>query len=543
MKVLFLLLLSCLAITQHIHAQLPDGAVAPDFTLTDINGVSFDLYDDAVSQGKFVVIDFFATWCEPCWDGFNMGTMESMQQWYAEGGICDSDVIVIGIESDTQTSLADMHGTGSNTQGDYVSLATYPLFNPSNLDVPNLYNVNEFPTYYVICPNGLIYHQPFFAPGALNLAAESCALANDVNVSYAVDSDCGSNTYTAQIIFSNVNINTLNSLEVVYSFDGGPEELYSWSGSLAMGMESTFQLPTHVFSNGNHTLNYRLQNPNGQTDENNINNCAAASFMIDDLVTFSGLDESFSDGALPEDTWAFIGFMDDLNWEYSNVHGGCILVPCYEPFETINYNIYGWSPHVSLSGTDQAFLQFDYAYAQFPGIEDGLTFEINSACLDLMVFEKYGADLATAPPTTESFVPQDDEWSTFCYDLSAFIGTEIYLWFEADYEFGNNIYIDNVRITQNDCTVSLDEFGMTSTMAVYPNPARERVYVQLSKTTTLPESVRIINQLGQVCGEVTGQEILASLMEINTADLNAGLYWIVATYADHVESKSMEVVK
>lgn len=140
-------------------------------------------------------------------------------------------------------------------------------------------------------------------------------------------------------------------------------------------------------------------------------------------------------------------------------------------------------------------------------------------------------------------MPQDDEWSTFCYDLSAFIGTEIYLWFEADYEFENNIYIDNVRITQNDCTVSLDEFGMTSTMAVYPNPAKERVYVQLSKTTSLPESVRIINQLGQVCGEVTGQEILASLMEINTADLNAGLYWIVATYADHVESKSMEVVK
>ena len=49
---LFVLLL---AVAQ-APAQLPDGAVAPDFTATDLNGQSQNLYD-LLDSGKVVVLE------------------------------------------------------------------------------------------------------------------------------------------------------------------------------------------------------------------------------------------------------------------------------------------------------------------------------------------------------------------------------------------------------------------------------------------------------------------------------------------------------
>ena len=54
------------------YAQLPDGSTAPDFTVTDINGETYRLYD-LLDSGYTVVIDLNATWCGPCWSYHEAG--------------------------------------------------------------------------------------------------------------------------------------------------------------------------------------------------------------------------------------------------------------------------------------------------------------------------------------------------------------------------------------------------------------------------------------------------------------------------------------
>lgn len=131
-----------------LQAQLADGSLAPDFTLTDINGQTHNLYS-YLNQGKTVFLDFFATWCGPCWNYHNSGALEGLYEEYGPNGT--GEVMVIAIEADNATTMADLYGTGSNTQGNWVDGTAYPIINSASQN--GAYAIAYFPTIYGICPN------------------------------------------------------------------------------------------------------------------------------------------------------------------------------------------------------------------------------------------------------------------------------------------------------------------------------------------------------------------------------------------------------
>ena len=131
MKRTFTLLFATLFLVSNTKAQLPDGSVAPDFTFTDLNGVSHTLYD-YLEDGYTVFLDFSAVWCPPCWGYHTSGALEDLYVNHGPAGAPNvsatttDDVMVIFVEGD-DNDLVCLQGTGCNTQGDWVTGTPYPI--------------------------------------------------------------------------------------------------------------------------------------------------------------------------------------------------------------------------------------------------------------------------------------------------------------------------------------------------------------------------------------------------------------------------------
>ena len=140
--------------------QLPDWTTAPDFTLPDTEGDDHTLYD-YLDEGYSVVLDFSATWCGPCWNYHQGGTLEEIYDEYGPGG--EDKVMVFMIEADPGTSLPCIYGPAGcsgGSIGDWTAGTSYPILNPEAPDaaaVNNSFQINYFPTLYGVAPNGDIY--------------------------------------------------------------------------------------------------------------------------------------------------------------------------------------------------------------------------------------------------------------------------------------------------------------------------------------------------------------------------------------------------
>lgn len=125
---------------------------APDFTLTDCNGVTHHLYDD-LAAGNAVILNFCAGWCGPCRDADPL--LEEVYQGYCSG---TGNVKVYGmLFEDNQQQITDCT-FGQQYAANYG--LTFPIF--TNIGTWDIGLTGEYvdalglftiPTFYAIIPN------------------------------------------------------------------------------------------------------------------------------------------------------------------------------------------------------------------------------------------------------------------------------------------------------------------------------------------------------------------------------------------------------
>jgi len=123
----------------NIKVVNPVDDKAPDFSLKSVDGKTIKLSD---YKGKIVILDFWATWCQPCRKG--IPDLVLIQKKYKD------DVVIIGISVDADKTKKDVPGFVK----DYK--INYPVVYFTEKVVKDYGGIESIPTAFVIDKKGNI---------------------------------------------------------------------------------------------------------------------------------------------------------------------------------------------------------------------------------------------------------------------------------------------------------------------------------------------------------------------------------------------------
>jgi len=119
------------------------GAVAPDFTQADVNGTPVKL---SSFRGKYVLVDFWASWCGPC-------RQENPNVVKAYNKFKDKKFTILGVSLDRPSGKADWLAAIKNDGLTWTEVSDLKFWNN---DVAVLYGIKSIPANFLIDPNGKI---------------------------------------------------------------------------------------------------------------------------------------------------------------------------------------------------------------------------------------------------------------------------------------------------------------------------------------------------------------------------------------------------
>jgi hypothetical protein len=480
------------------NAQLPDGSIAPDFTVTAYqswlsnqgmnNNGTYNLYD-YLDAGYTVILDVSATWCGPCWNHHLTGALDDLYINHGPAGhygvtaSTTDDVMVIWLDGDGATSDATMLD-GAGSIGNWIEpnatlgQIPFPMANPvatTANQINNGYDIAYYPTIYKICPNRTVTEVgQLTATGFYNSLA-SCpppasAPADVAMLSYDADTYiCLGSSHTPIVKIQNNGTANLTSATVTITQGGNTVSTGTFTGNLA-----TYGVTTITCS----AITNPASGPLVATVTTAGDALLANGVVNTSLTVYSAslapLTQNFTSSAFPYPQYK-VSSPTGKNWEYS---AGKMKYNCYNYTNGSTGDLY--IEPVNLTSITNPTLTFDVAYRGYTAASpenDKLQVFVSSNCGSTWtsVYNKQGTTLATGATQTPAFTPSAAaDWRTETVSLSAFNGqSEVFIKYVGTSNYGNNMYIDNINISS---TAYVEENELAAS-SVFPNPASDVINV------------------------------------------------------------------
>ncbi|MBO7570706.1 MAG: T9SS type A sorting domain-containing protein [Bacteroidales bacterium] len=423
-----------------------------NFTATDMNGNSHNI-QNYLDQGKYVVIDFFCAWCNPCYSFHQTRTLENLYNTYGQGGT--NEFVVLYIEGETTNTAAQI--TGTSTANTYAGASAGDFTNGGTNPIPIIdattdlvYNVSIYdgyvPRVYLFCPSGYVYQMygvvSNSAQAYYNFATSSCPSENDL---------------------PQVEINAPERVVLGESASVSPSVVsvsdivsYQWSfgdGTPALATSRTANVTWNTL--GTKTINVTVTNEYGAaTATKNIEVYDCSTAVIDEFP----FTENFEQG---QGCWNFSS-ADDANdellgvLEYDDGMFGAVFNSYYRASD---YNQYMISPELDHIGT----LTLTFKYKKGNSNSTGEKFYVKYSTTDNQIssFVTLGS-MITANSTN---------WQTYTGTLPA---NAKYLMINYNTNYQYYLFVDDLSLTETipnytiTATPDEEEHGSVTGSGSYP---------------------------------------------------------------------------
>ena len=493
-KILFSLTVA-LGLFGSINAQLPDGTVCPDFTGTDLNGNTHNLYS-YLDAGYTVILDISATWCPPCWSFHQAGTLEDI--WMNHGpaggtGVSASttdDVIVLWIEGDASTTLADLQGTTPGTQGDWITGTNFPIIDDAS--IAQTLGIAYYPTLYTIYPDRYLEESGQGGSNYSNISANignhsgstgvDASLFNYTGVTVA---DCGTGDLDVQVLIQNKGSQALAAGDITINVSAGGANIGSATNATALAQQfdtETVSIPVSLSSAATITVEAVATG-----DVNNGNN------SLTQAIGFSTAGSGELTFTLTLDNWP-----TETSWDYTNSAG--TTIQSGGPYTTADVN------------TTKTY-----------------TLPVaTSDCYFLTIYDSYGDGLGAS------------QWGNYpdgSWDLVDATGTTLA---SGTGDFGDE-NVDQMEMTAS--SVGLNENGINE-LSIFPNPFTNNATISFTVEGLERTTIEVINTIGQNVqsfdlGTVTGNQIV----QLDATELPAGFYLVSITSGKNTVTSRVTVNK
>jgi len=567
-------------------AQIKDGFLDPNIELKDLEGNNYNLYA-LLDEGKTVILDFSATWCEPCWVFHNSGILKQLQQQYS------NEVQVFMIEADPVSSLdclmdaCDDIQTGNVTLGNWIEGIPYPIINDDNLGA--LFQISFFPTLYAICPDRTVtLLNPDESPKLQEIVdvVTTCGIATDDENILKTQVYTGQTNYLCSpvqpsFIVQNYGTNAITKATFLLSINGDTVETYNWAGNL----ENTYDFEKITFKAFEiadfNNIELTIKEVNGSENTDSIN----YTYIQAVNKAFATLNESIKITIITDD------YGDETYWAIKNnaeeivIEGGNEKVGLYN-FGT-GYPLEHESAYASNETIVKSFmLPNDGCYQVFitDAFGDGFccaagngSFKITDSSgnnlvnitTELQDIFEAALRLERQPPRANFFIEQNgnavkvidasalaQEWSWVFGDDTDTVTVQnpsrhiyeengIYnICLTVKNEYDNIDGVTKCHLVEiTEAPVAIEEIELANNIQVAPNPASNQIKIKLNHPfSNLVRQIELYNVDGKLMKKINpGRSTSSISLELN--ELSNGIYIVTVKLENTTTSKRLIITK